>query len=126
MQRRVTGYSVQKLFTIRNLRLQNGNWLVDMIDCSQQEAKVKTISIGKKLNWQKLSEIIPNAVLNRKIKEHLTKNLSGITFAKLTVRTSLIEPSKGYALRIPSSEDESGNLLINVDTGNSVVDDIHL
>ena len=114
----MTKYSIQKFCTIRNLRMQEGKWLIDVTDYENHEKMTKTITIGKRLNWQKLSEKIPNAVFNKKIKDSLTKELIGITFAKLSVE---VIDNKGYSIPF---HDKDGNLLISIDTGNNIVDDL--
>ena len=117
--RNMSKYSIQKLCTIRNLRMQKGQWLIDVTHYSNKKANTKTIAIGRRLDWQKLSEKIPTAVINKKVKDCLTKDFNGITFARLKVQAI---DKKGW-YKIPFN-DEDGNLLLSTDTGNSIADDL--
>ncbi len=82
---KMTQYSIKKLCTIRNLRMQKGEWLIDFTDYSNDKSKTKTLTIGKSLKWRKLSEKIPKATFNKRIKDRLVKEIKGITFAKCKI-----------------------------------------
>lgn len=98
--------------------MQKGQWLIDVTYYSNKKANTRTIAIGKRLDWQKLSEKIPAAVINKKIKNCLTNGLNGITFAKFKVEAI---DNKGYVIPF---NDEDGNMLVSTDTGNSIADDL--
>ena len=111
----MTDFTIQKLCTIRNLRMKEGQWLIDVTYySSNKKTNIKTIAIGKRLVWQKLSEKIPEVVLNKRIKDLLTKDLNGVTFAKFTVEKV---NEGGYVIPLC---DEEGNKLINTGTGNDI------
>lgn len=114
----MTKFSIQQFCTIQNLRMQNGQWLIDVIDHSNKKAKMKTIAIGKRLSWQKLSKRVPKAVFNKRIRDYLVEGFRGITYAKLKVE---VIDNKGYWIPF---EDKDGNLLISIDTGNGIPDDL--
>ncbi|TRZ49406.1 MAG: hypothetical protein D4S01_08650 [Dehalococcoidia bacterium] len=115
----MTDFTIQKLCTIHNLRMKEGQWLIDVTYySSNKKTNTKTITIGKRLAWQKLSEKIPEVVLNKRIKNSLTKDLKGVTFAKFTVEKV---DDGGYLIPL---DDEEGNMFINTETGKDIHSDL--
>ena len=111
-------FSIKKLFTLDNLRMKNGEWFIDKTLFSDSEKKKTEICIGKRVSWQKLSELVPEAIFKETITGGSIKKLEGITFAKLNVE---IADEKGYTIPLC---DENGYRLFSIDTGNSLADDL--
>lgn len=110
-----------KLCTLSSLRMRQGKWLIDVEDYTCGKPKRQTITIGKRLSWQKLSAKLQSACFNKAIKSILIDG-GGVTFVKIhsKIRRST---GRGSAHLIPL-KDKKGYPLVNVDTGNHLVDDI--
>jgi hypothetical protein len=111
-------FSIQKLFTIDNIRMINGKWFVDKTVFTNSGKHKIEICIGKNLSWQKLSEKVPEAIFKRIATNSSIRKLIGITFAKIDIKTV---DDKAYSIPL---YDENGYWLLSIDTGNSLADDL--
>ena len=81
--------------------------------------------IGPNLNWEKVSQLIPDAIFKKPTKQHLQDSRI-VSFVKLTVKTLRVDKSKGGKVSevSPSSIGEYGVIRVNIDTGNEIAVDI--
>lgn len=108
---------------MHNLRLKDGQWLVDVTSCSGKKTQTKVI--GANLNWEKISQLIPEAIF-KKSTQQLLKDQRIVSFVRLNVKTKIVDRSKGgYVSEVnPSSVAEYGSILVNIATGNEIAQDI--
>ena len=108
---------------VHNLRLRENRWLVDVTYASRRKTETKVI--GEKLSWEKVSQLIPEAVFKKPTQQYL-KDSRIVSFVKLNVKTKRVDQSKGgHVSEVrPSSVAENGAILINIETGNEIAVDI--
>ncbi len=117
----IEGWSTTEVFAVHNLRLREGQWLIDITTRKKTETKI----VGAKLSWSKISQLIPEAIFNEKTRQYL-QDARIVSFVNLYVKTKLVDRSKGgYVSEVcPSSLAENGAILINIETGNEIAVDI--
>ena len=108
---------------MHNLRLKDGQWLIDVTYCSGKKTQTKVI--GASLSWEKISQLIPEAMFKKSTQQHL-KNQRIVSFVRLNVKTKIVDRFKGgYVSEVcPSSVAENGAILVNIATGNEIAADI--
>ncbi len=123
MDQIIVGWSTREVLTVYNLRQRDGQWLIDVTYAGRK--KTETKEIGPKLSWDKVSQLIPEAIFKKQTQEHL-KNSRLVSFVKLDVKTLRVDRSKGgYIHEVsPSSVGAYGVVLVNIDTGNEIAADI--
>ncbi len=119
----IVGWSTTEVFAVHNLRLREGRWLIDVTYSYRKKTETKVI--GEKLSWEKVSQLIPEAIFKKSTQQYL-KDSRIVSFVKLNVKTERVDRSKGgYVSEVrPSSIAENGAILINIDTGNEIAADI--
>jgi hypothetical protein len=119
----IVGWSTTEVFAVHNLRLREGRWLVDVTYASRRKTETKVI--GEKLSWEKVSQLIPEAIFKKSTQQYL-KDSRIVSFVKLNVKTLRVDRSKGgHVCEVrPSSIAENGAILINIETGNEIAADI--
>jgi hypothetical protein len=65
----IVGWSTAEVFAVHNLRLKDGQWSVDVTYCSGKKTQTKVI--GANLSWEKISQLIPEAIFNKSTQQHL-------------------------------------------------------
>ena len=123
MDQIIVGWSTTEVFAVHNLRLREGRWLVDVTYSFRKKTETKVI--GEKLSWERVSQLIPEAIFKKPTQQYL-KDSRIVSFVKLNVKTKRVDRSKGgYVSEVcPSSIAENGAILINIDTGNEIAVDI--
>jgi hypothetical protein len=119
----IVGWSTAEVFAVHNLRLKDGQWLVDVTYCSGKKTQTKVI--GAKLNWEKAAQLIPEAIFKKPTQQHL-KDQRIVSFVRINVKTKIVDRFKGgYVSEVnPSSVAENGAILVNIATGNEIAQDI--
>jgi ribosomal protein L34E len=119
----IVGWSTTEVFAVHNLRLREGQWLIDVTYAARKKTETKTI--GAKLSWEKISQLIPEAIFKKQTKQYITDSRI-VSFVKLDVKTKRVDRSKGgYVSEVsPSSIAANGAILINIETGNEIAADI--
>jgi hypothetical protein len=117
----VVGWSAPEVFAVHNLRQKDGQWLIDVTRGKKTETKV----IGAKLSWEKVSQLIPEAIFKKPTQQRLMDSRI-VSFVRLNVKTEIVDRSKGgYVSEVnPSSIAEYGAILVNIATGNEIAVDI--
>ncbi|HTY75448.1 MAG TPA: hypothetical protein VMD05_07780 [Candidatus Nanoarchaeia archaeon] len=117
------GWSTTEVFAVHNLRMKDGVWLVDVTNGSGKKTQTKTI--GDKLNWEKTSQLIPEAIFKKQTQQYL-KDQRIVSFVRLNIKTEIVDRSKGgHATEVrPTSVSENGAILVNIATGNEIAEDI--
>lgn len=123
MDQIIVGWSTREVFAVHNLRLRNEQWLIDVTYCDRKKTETKVI--GPKLSWEKVSQLIPEAIFKKPTQQYLQDSRI-ISFVKLDVKTLRVDRSKGGRVSevSPSSLGEYGVIRINIDTGNEIAVDI--
>ena len=123
MDQIIVGWSIREVFTVYNLRLRDGQWLIDVTYCDRKKTETKVI--GPKLSWEKIRQLIPEAIFKKPTQQFL-QNSRIVSFVKLDVKTLRVDRSKGGRVSevAPSSLGEYGVIRINIDTGNEIAIDI--
>jgi hypothetical protein len=87
--------------------------------------KTETKVIGAKLSWEKISQLIPEAVFKKQT-QHYLEDSRIVSFVKLKVKTLKVDQSKGGRVSEvnPSSVAQNGVILVNIETGNEIAIDI--
>jgi hypothetical protein len=119
----IVGWSTREVFAVHNLRQRDGQWLIDVTYAAKNKTETKTI--GPKLSWQKIGELIPEAIFRKTTQQHLIDSRI-VSFVNLTIKTEIVDRSKGGRVSEvnPSSIGEYGTILINIATGNEIAQDI--
>jgi hypothetical protein len=119
----IVGWSTTDVFAVHNLRLKEGQWLIDVTYFAKD--KTETRVIGEKLSWEKISQLIPEAIFKKPTQQYLT-NSRVVSFVKLKVKTERVDQSKGGLISevSPSSVAQNGVILVNIETGNEIAMDI--
>jgi hypothetical protein len=119
----IVGWTTKEVFAVHNLRQRDGQWLIDVTYAAKKKTETKVI--GPKLSWQKVGELIPEAVFRKNIQQHLLDSRI-VSFVNLTVKTEIVDRSKGGKVSevSPTSIGQFGTLLINIATGNEIAQDI--
>jgi hypothetical protein len=98
--------------------MRNEDWFIDKTVFGS-EIKTIEVCVGKKLSWEKLAELFPEAIFTQPITDDFVMKFEGLTFARLKeneilcVDDFLIE----YC-------DENGYLLLDVKTGKHLSDSL--
>ena len=123
MDQIIDGWSIVEVFAVHNLRLRDGNWLIDVTYAAK--GKTETKLIGPKLSWEKVSHLIPEAIFQKQTKQYL-EDKRIVSFVKLSIKTTRVDRSKGgYVSEVsPSSVAVNGAILVNIATGNEIARDI--
>lgn len=123
MDQIIVGWSTTEVFAVHNLRFKDGQWLVDVTYSSGKKTQTKVI--GPNLSWEKVSQLIPEAIF-KKSTQQLLKDQRIVSFVRLNVKTKIVDRSKGgYVSEVnPSSVAEYGAILVNIATGNEIAQDI--
>lgn len=123
MDQIIVGWSTREVFAVHNLRLRDEQWLIDVTYCDRKKTETKVI--GPKLSWEKVSQLIPEAIFKKPTQQYLQDSRI-ISFVKLDVKTLRVDRSKGGRVSevSPSSLGEYGVIRINIDTGNEIAVDI--
>lgn len=123
MDQIIVGWSTREVFAVHNLRLRNEQWLIDVTYCDRKKTETKVI--GPKLSWEKVSQLIPEAIFKKPTQQYLQDSRI-ISFVKLDVKTLRVDRSKGGRVSevSPSSLGEYGVIRINIYTGNEIAVDI--
>lgn len=123
MDQIITGWSTKEILAVHNLRLRDGQWLIDVTYACRKNTETKII--GPKLNWEKISQLIPEAIFKESTKKQLQDSRI-ISFVRLTVKTLRVDRSKGGKISevLPSSIGGYGVILVNIETGNEIAQDI--
>jgi hypothetical protein len=108
----------QKLFTIDNLRMKKDEWFIDKTEFIP-EIKTSEVCIGKNLNWQRLSQLFPEAIFTEPITEEFVMKFDGLTFVRL--KDDEISGETDYIIE---SCDENGYWLLDVKTGKPIYDSL--
>jgi ribosomal protein L34E len=119
----IVGWSTTEVFAVHNLRLREGQWLIDVTYAARKKTETKVI--GAKLSWEKMSQLIPEAIFKKQTQQYITDSRI-VSFVKLNVKTKRVDRSKGgYVSEVsPSSKAANGAILINIETGNEIAADI--
>jgi hypothetical protein len=119
----IVGWSTREVFAVHNLRLRDEQWLIDVTYCDRKKTETKVI--GPKLSWEKVSQLIPEAIFKKPTQQYLQDSRI-ISFVKLDVKTLRVDRSKGGRVSevSPSSLGEYGVIRINIYTGNEIAVDI--
>jgi hypothetical protein len=119
----IVGWSTTDVFAVHNLRLKEGQWLIDVTYFAKDKTETKVI--GEKLSWEKTSHLIPEAIFKKPTQQYLT-NSRVVSFVKLKVKTERVDQSKGGLVSevSPSSVAQNGVILVNIETGNEIALDI--
>jgi hypothetical protein len=119
----IVGWSTTEVFAVHNLRLREGQWLIDVTYAARKKTETKVI--GAKLSWEKISQLIPEAIFKKPTQQYLTDSRI-VSFVKLNIKTQRVDRSKGgYVSEVsPSSMAENGAIRVNIDTGNEIALDI--
>jgi hypothetical protein len=115
----MTDVSYQKIFTLDNLRMKNGEWFIDKT-VFDPEVKAE-ICIGKTLSWQKLSQRVPEATFTKLTTNESIKKFVGLTFAKL--KHEKVSAKNGCVIEL---NDDKGYSLLDIKTGRSISDSIKI
>jgi hypothetical protein len=91
--------------------MKNDEWFIDKTVFGS-EIKTTEICVGKNLNWEKLSQLFPEAIFTEPITREFVMKFDGLTFAKLKDNELLAENEF-----IIESCDENGYWLLDVKTG---------
>lgn len=110
--------SYEKLFTIDNLRMKNGEWFIDKTVFGF-ETKTFEVCVGGSLSWQKLSELFPEAIFTEPVTSQFVMKLDGLTFARLKD-----DKGSGENEFIVEFCDEKGYWLLDVKTGKRLSDSL--
>ncbi len=123
MDQIIVGWSTTEVFAVHNLRLREGQWLIDVTYAARKKTETKVI--GAKLSWEKMSQLIPEAIFKKQTQQYITDSRI-VSFVKLNVKTKRVDRSKGgYVSEVsPSSKAANGAILINIETGNEIAADI--
>lgn len=123
MDQIIVGWSTTEVFAVHNLRLRDGLWLIDVTYSAKKKTETKVI--GAKLSWEKISQLIPEAIFKKQTQQRLLDSRI-ISFVRLNVKTQRVDRSKGgYVSEVaPSSMAENGAIRVNIDTGNEIALDI--
>ncbi|MCW4009232.1 MAG: hypothetical protein NWF05_01250 [Candidatus Bathyarchaeota archaeon] len=123
MDQIIVGWSTTEVLAVHNLRLRDGQWLIDVTYASKNKTETKVI--GAKLSWEKISQLIPEAIFKKLTQQHI-KDSRIVSFVKLNVKTQRVDRSKGgYVYEVsPSSKAKNGAILVNIETGNEIAIDI--
>lgn len=123
MDQIIVGWSTTEVFAVHNLRLREGQWLIDVTYAARKKTETKVI--GAKLSWEKISQLIPEAIFKKQTQQYITDSRI-VSFVKLDVKTKRVDRSKGgYVSEVsPSSRAANGAILINIETGNEIAADI--
>lgn len=123
MDQIITGWSTREVLAVHNLRLRDGQWLIDVTYATRKNTETKVI--GPKLSWEKISQLIPEAIFRKQTQKYL-QDARIISFVKLNVKTLRVDRSKGGKVSevSPSSIGEFGVIRINIETGNEIAQDI--
>ena len=123
MDQIIVGWSTREVFAVHNLRLRDEQWLIDVTYCDRKKTETKVI--GPKLSWEKVSQLIPEAIFKKPTQQYLQDSRI-ISFVKLDVKTLRVDRSKGGRVSevSPSSLGEYGVIRINIYTGNEIAVDI--
>jgi hypothetical protein len=118
----VVGWTTREIVAVHNLRLREEQWLID-VTYPNKETEKKVI--GAKLSWEKVSQLIPEAIFKKPTQKHLQGSRI-VSFVKLNIKTLRVDRSKGgYVSEVaPSSVAENGVILVNFETGNEIALDI--
>lgn len=103
--------SYEKLFTLDNLRMKDDEWFIDKTVFGL-EIKTIEICIGRRLSWEKLSQLFPEAIFTQPITNEFVMKFDGLTF----VRLKDVDLS-GENEFIIESCDENGYWLLDIKTG---------
>jgi hypothetical protein len=119
----IDGWSIIEVFAVHNLRQREGNWLIDVTFAAKGKTEIKVI--GPKLSWQKISQLIPEAIFQKTTKQYL-EDKRIVSFVKLKIKTTKVDRSKGgYVSEVaPFSVAVNGAYLVNIETGNEIAKDI--
>ena len=113
----------QIFFAVHNLRLREGQWLIDVTYFAKDRTETKVV--GAKLSWEKIAQQIPEAIFKKSTQQYLEDSRI-VSFVKLSVKTLKVDQSKGGRVSEvnPSSVAENGVILVNIETGNEIAVDI--
>jgi hypothetical protein len=119
----ITGWSTREVLAVHNLRLRDGQWLIDATYAARKNTQTKLI--GPKLSWEKVSQLIPEAIFKKSTQKYLQDSRI-VSFVKLTIKTLRVDRSKGGMVSevLPSSIGGYGVILVNIETGNEIAQDI--
>jgi hypothetical protein len=119
----IVGWTTTDVFAVHNLRLREGQWLIDVTNFAKDKTETKVI--GAKLSWEKVAHLIPEAIFKKPTQQYLEDSRI-VSFVKLNVKTLKVDQSKGgHVSEVnPSSVAENGVILINIETGNEIAIDI--
>jgi hypothetical protein len=119
----VVGWSTTDVFAVHNLRLREGQWLIDVTHFAMDKTETKVV--GAKISWEKISQLIPEAIFKKPTQQHL-ENSRIVSFVKLNIKTLKVDQSKGGRVSEvnPSSAAENGVILVNIETGNEIAIDV--
>jgi len=119
----IEGWSTKEIFALHNLRLREGQWLIDVTYSAKDKTETKVI--GAKLSWGKIGQLIPEGIIKEPTKKYLEDSRI-VSFVKLTVKSKKVDRSKGgYVSEVsPSSVAQNGAILVNIETGNEIAIDI--
>jgi hypothetical protein len=119
----IVGWSTTDVFAVHNLRQRDGQWLIDVTNFAKDKTEIKVI--GAKLSWEKISQLIPEAIFKKPTQQYLQDSRI-VSFVKLTVKTKKVDQSKGGLISEvnPSSVAANGVILVNIETGNEIAKDI--
>ena len=123
MDQIIEGWSTSEVLLVHNLRLREGRWLIDVTYSNRKKTETKVI--GAKLSWEKISQLIPEAIFKKPIQQYLIDSRL-VSFVRLNVKTKIVDRSKGgYVSEVsPSSIGANGVILVNIETGNEIAIDI--
>ncbi|NLE05323.1 MAG: hypothetical protein GX638_11065 [Crenarchaeota archaeon] len=123
MDQIITGWTTREVLTVYNLRSRDGQWLIDVTYCERKKTETKII--GEKLSWEKISQLIPQAIFKKSTQKYLQDSRI-VSFVRLDVKTLRVDRSKGGKISevCPSSFGQYGVLLVNIETGNEIAMDI--
>jgi len=110
--------SYEKLFTLDNLRMKKDEWFIDKT-VFVPEIKTTEICVGKRLSWEKLSQLLPEAIFTQPITDDFVMKFEGVTFARLKERELSCE--NDFLIEYC---DENGYLLLDVKTGKHLSDSL--
>ena len=110
--------SYLKLFTLDNLRMKNDEWFIDKTEFGL-EVKTSEICIGKNLNWQRLAQLMPEAIFTEPITNEFTMKFDGLTFVML--KDDEISNKEECFIDL---YDENGYWLLDIKTGKPICDSL--
>jgi hypothetical protein len=98
--------------------MKNDEWFIDKTVFGS-EIKTTEVCVGKRLSWEKLSQLFPEAIFTQPITNDFVMKFEGLTFARLNEYESSCE--NDFLIEYC---DENGYLLLDVKTGKNLSDSL--